>query len=85
MHAREWGGSDICIKSLQNLISSYQSNAQLIFSGKVYTFDQVCTFMEGHDIFVFLDVNPDGKNYSQKTDTNSSQRQFMWWLESASL
>ncbi|PIJ96235.1 M14 family metallopeptidase [Lysinibacillus sphaericus] len=71
MHAREWGGSDICINFLRKLITTYQSQTSLTFGSKTYTFDQVKSFMEKLDIFVFPDVNPDGKTYSQTTD--------IWW------
>ena len=71
MHAREWGGSDICINFLRQLISTYQSQTQLTFGNKTFTFDQIRNFMERLDIFVFPDVNPDGKSYSQTTD--------IWW------
>ncbi|WP_257141635.1 M14 family zinc carboxypeptidase [Bacillus thuringiensis] len=35
--------------------------------------------MEGLDIFVFPDVNPDGKNYSQTTDIISGNSSNTWW------
>ncbi|MEC2758053.1 M14 family zinc carboxypeptidase, partial [Bacillus cereus] len=79
MHAREWGGSDICINFLRQLVSSYQSKAPLNFGGKTYTFNQIRDFMEGLDIFVFPDVNPDGKNYSQTTDIISGNSSNTWW------
>ncbi len=79
MHAREWGGSDICISFLRHLVSSYQSKAPLNFGGKTYTFNQIRDFMEGLDIFVFPDVNPDGKNYSQTTDIISGNSSNTWW------
>ncbi|MEH6852254.1 M14 family metallopeptidase [Bacillus pseudomycoides] len=69
VHAREWGGSDICINFLRQLITAYQSHTPLTFGNKTYTFDQIRNFMEKLDIFVFPDVNPDGKNYSQTAET----------------
>ncbi|MFJ7682307.1 M14 family metallopeptidase [Peribacillus butanolivorans] len=71
MHAREWGGSDICINFVKQLIAAYQSHTQLIFGNKTYTFNQVKNLMERLDIYVFPDVNPDGKIYSQTID--------IWW------
>ncbi|HDR4766204.1 TPA: carboxypeptidase [Bacillus cereus] len=79
MHAREWGGSDICINFLRRLITSFQSNTQLTFGGKIYTSSEIRNFMEELDIFVFPDVNPDGKHYSQTTDPNSGTESNMWW------
>ncbi|PEU23793.1 MULTISPECIES: M14 family metallopeptidase [Bacillus cereus group] len=69
VHAREWGGSDICINFLRQLITAYQSQTSLSFGNKTYTFAQVRTFMEKLDIFVFPDVNPDGKHHSQTAKT----------------
>lgn len=69
VHAREWGGSDICINFLRQLITAYQSHTSLSFGNKTYTFAQVRTFMEKLDIFVFPDVNPDGKHHSQTAET----------------
>ncbi|WP_422118128.1 M14 family metallopeptidase (plasmid) [Bacillus thuringiensis] len=69
VHAREWGGSDICINFLRQLITAYQSHNSLSFGNKTYTFAQVRNFMEKLDIFVFPDVNPDGKHHSQTAET----------------
>ncbi|MDY0853910.1 M14 family metallopeptidase [Bacillus thuringiensis] len=69
VHAREWGGSDICINFLRQLITAYQSHTSLSFGNKTYTFAQVRTFMEKLDIFVFPDVNLDGKHHSQTAET----------------
>jgi murein tripeptide amidase MpaA len=71
MHAREWGGSDICVNFLVNLITAYEGNAPLVFGGKNFSALQIKTILENLDIFVFPDVNPDGKNISQTTD--------FWW------
>lgn len=71
MHAREWGGSDICINFLVSLINVYRSQTALVFGGKTFTAAQVKAILENIDIFVFPDVNPDGKYYSQFHDT--------WW------
>ena len=71
MHAREWGGSDICVTFLVNLINAYRANSALPYGGKSFTAAQVRTILENLDLFVFPDVNPDGKNYSQTQD--------LWW------
>ncbi|WP_440947367.1 M14 family metallopeptidase [Methanosarcina sp. T3] len=71
MHAREWGGSDICITFLVNLINAYRANSGITYGGKSFTADQIHTILENIDLFVFPDVNPDGKNYSQTRD--------VWW------
>lgn len=71
MHAREWGGSDICITFIVNLINAYRANSALNYGGKSFTAAQVRTILENLDLFVFPDVNPDGKNCSQTQD--------FWW------
>jgi murein tripeptide amidase MpaA len=71
MHAREWGGSDACISFLYNLLGSYKNNQDLVWGGKIYANESVKKILETLDIFVFPDVNPDGKEYSQTRDA--------WW------
>jgi len=78
MHAREWGGSDICMSFLVNFINAYLANEGLNFGGKSFTAAQICTILENTDLFVFPDVNPDGKNYSQTYDPTSDKQGF-WW------
>jgi murein tripeptide amidase MpaA len=69
MHAREWGGSDICLSFISKLIGAYENGSGLTFGGDLneiaYTSQQVRTIMERLFIYVFPDVNPDGKHYSQ--------------------
>ena len=79
MHAREWGGSDICMTFLVNLINTYRASSELNYGGKSFTAAQVRTILENLDLFVFPDVNPDGKNYSQTYDPNSGTLQGFWW------
>ncbi len=79
MHAREWGGSDICITFLVNLINAYRANNVLTYGGKSFSATQVRTVLENVDLFVFPDVNPDGKKYSQTHDPSSGQSQSFWW------
>lgn len=79
MHAREWGGSDICINFLVNLINAYRSSSALTYGGKSFPAAQVRTILENLDVFVFPDVNPDGKHYSQTYNPNSGSSQGFWW------
>lgn len=71
MHAREWGGSDACISFLFNILGSYKNNMDLAWGSKVFAKEDVKKILETLDIFVFPDVNPDGKEYSQTKD--------IWW------
>lgn len=79
MHAREWGGSDICINFLINLINAYRAGSELTYGGKSFPADQVHAVLENLDVFVFPDVNPDGKHYSQTYNPNSGDPQHFWW------
>ena len=38
VHAREWGGSDICIHFLINLLSSYKNNTPLTYGNYQFHF-----------------------------------------------
>lgn len=65
MHAREWGGADICLSFLIHLIQAYQDGSPLKYGGKVFSIHQVRSIMDTLNVIVFPDVNPDGKHYSQ--------------------
>jgi carboxypeptidase T len=65
MHAREWGGADICVSFLLNLINAYENSVPLQYGGKVFSAEQVRAILEKILVYVFPDVNPDGKNHSQ--------------------
>lgn len=71
VHAREWGGSDICVNFIVNLLECYKNHNSLIYGNKKYSEEEVRTILENLDVFVFPDVNPDGKEYSQKHN-------FLW-------
>ena len=79
IHAREWGGSDICVNFLVNLINAYRAGSELTYGGKSFPADQVREILENLDVFVFPDVNPDGKHYSQTYNPNSGDPQHFWW------
>jgi carboxypeptidase T len=78
IHAREWGGSDICVSFVNSMLSAYLNKGPLQFGGKVFTPLQVKTIMERLNIYVFPDVNPDGKSYSQRVDPGTEDQNF-WW------
>jgi carboxypeptidase T len=79
VHAREWGGSEICVSFVNSLLSAYLNKGPLQFGGKVFTPLQVKTIMERLNIYVFPDVNPDGKSYSQRVDDPGGEDQNFWW------
>lgn len=65
VHAREWGSSDILISFMENLVFAYTHNTGLTFEGKSYTATEIQRIMQTVDIYIFPNVNPDGKTYSQ--------------------
>jgi carboxypeptidase T len=81
MHAREWGGSDICISFLTNLIDAYVNNTTIIYGDTTFPPAQIKKMLEQIDLFVFPDVNPDGKIYSQTNDDPnlSPDDEGIWW------
>ena len=66
-HAREWGGPDICIYFAADLLEAYTTGTGLTYGGTSYTADNVRAILRRLDVFVFPDINPDGRNYSQNT------------------
>lgn len=78
-HAREWGGSDICLHFLKSLLYAYDKKTFLSFGEKRYEFNQVKAILEELDIYLFPEVNPDGKAYSQSFDIEQPDNQNVWW------
>lgn len=81
MHAREWGGSDISLNFLVNLINAYINNDPLVYGETTFPFQKIKTMLEKIDLFVFPDVNPDGKIYSQTNDDPNlpPDEEGIWW------
>ncbi len=81
MHAREWGGSDVCIDFLLNLLNAYTNNIPLIYGETTFPPSQLKKMLESTDLFVFPDVNPDGKIYSQTNDDPNlpPDEEGIWW------
>src|SRR5437763_2744677 len=53
VHAREWGGSDICVAFATNMVNAYVANAALTYGGKTFTASQVKHIVEHLDVYVF--------------------------------
>ena len=56
---------------LIQIVNAYKNNVSLQFGGKIFSAPQVKKIMEELDIFIFPNVNPDGKSYSQNYNA--------WW------
>ena len=82
MHAREWGGSDICINFLTNLINSYVTGTDsYLWQYDILQRHKIRNMIDNIDIIVFPDVNPDGKKYSQTADDTGipTSMEDIWW------
>ena len=66
VHAREWGGSEICISFAADLLEAYDTNTGLTYGGKHYNFLEVKALIENINWMIVPNVNPDGRKYSQE-------------------
>jgi murein tripeptide amidase MpaA len=72
VHAREWGGSEICVYFTADLLEAYEHKTGLRYEGdgegKYFTADQIRSIVDNLNVIVFPCVNPDGRNYSQTAE-----------------
>ena len=68
VHAREWGSSEICVFFAADLLEAYSLGTGLSYGGKSFTANHVKAIVEGLNVLVFPDVNPDGRNFSQTVE-----------------
>lgn len=66
-HAREWGSCEICINLAADLLEAYDLGTGLTYGGQSYTAAQVQQIIEQTQVFLFPDVNPDGRHHSQNS------------------
>src|SRR6266516_4896922 len=64
-HAREWGGPDICVNLVTDLLEAWKGGTGLIYGGTSFSAGQMQAILDGVDLIVFPDINPDGRYYSQ--------------------
>jgi murein tripeptide amidase MpaA len=67
-HAREWGGAEICLNFLTDLLDGYAAGAGAAYGNKSFTAADLATIVETMDVFVLPCINPDGRNYSQTAE-----------------
>lgn len=65
VHAREWGGADICVYFAADLLEAYKNHTGLVYGGKTFTPAEIELIFKHRNVFVFPDVNPDGRAHSQ--------------------
>jgi murein tripeptide amidase MpaA len=72
VHAREWGGSEICVYLAADILEAYERKTGLRYvgegEGKYFTADQIRSIVDSLNVLVFPCVNPDGRHYSQTAE-----------------
>lgn len=79
MHAREWGGSDICVALATQLLRAFTDDTALRFGGIAFSPEVVQPILERLDLFILADVNPDGKAFSQRRDPATGTLPSLMW------
>ena len=74
VHAREWGGSDICVSFAADILEAYSINKGLRYGNKYFDAEQIKTIVEELNLIILADVNPDGRAYSQSHPTHRMWR-----------
>jgi murein tripeptide amidase MpaA len=73
VHAREWGGSEICVYLAAVLLEAYKAGTgiryEVVNGGKYFTSENIRMIIDNLNIIFFPCVNPDGRNYSQTIES----------------
>jgi carboxypeptidase T len=64
VHAREWGSPDILIYFVEQLQQAYSGNTGITLGGKSFSAAQIQSIVNTLNLYVFPQVNPDGRNFS---------------------
>ncbi len=70
VHAREWGGSDICVYFVADLLEAYTNGTGLRYKNQYFESHEIKRIIEDINIIIVPDVNPDGKAFSQSDPVN---------------
>ena len=74
VHAREWGSADILVNFVELVTEAYRSGSGITLPGKSFTAPEVKRIVETLDVFVFPQVNPDGRAFSMSFDGDEMWR-----------
>jgi murein tripeptide amidase MpaA len=66
VHGREWGGPDIVVYFGLQLLTAYTEKRGLRLGRKTFRAEQIQRLVKEKDIFLFPQVNPDGRLYSME-------------------
>jgi murein tripeptide amidase MpaA len=67
-HAREWGGAEICLNFVTDLLDGYTAGTGVTYGNKSFAATDLVTIVETMDVFVVPCINPDGRHYSQTSE-----------------
>ena len=67
-HAREWGGAEICLNFMTNLLNGVAAGTGVTYGDKSFAAADLASIVETMTVFVVPCVNPDGRHYSQTAD-----------------
>jgi carboxypeptidase T len=67
-HARELLNPDLLVGLAYKLCWAYDNNVGLTFGGKSWSRTDVRTLVDGMDIFIVPNINPDGREYVETVD-----------------
>ncbi len=66
VHGREWGSPDILIYFALRLLRAHRDREGIRLGRKTFTAAQIRKIVEKRDVFLFPQVNPDGRRFSME-------------------
>ena len=66
VHGREWGGPDILVYFGMRLLRAYRDRRGVRLGGRAFSAAQIRSIVEGMDVVVLPQVNPDGRRFSME-------------------
>ncbi len=68
VHAREWGSADILVALAERLLCAWQAGKGIAIGRRRFGAAQVRRLVTGANLYLFPQVNPDGRHYSFTVD-----------------
>ncbi|HEX9209102.1 MAG TPA: M14 family metallopeptidase [Bradyrhizobium sp.] len=70
VHAREWGSPDILINFVEQLCGAYRTQTGITIGDVSFSAAQIQGIVNGKDVYVFPQANPDGRHHSMTQAPN---------------
>lgn len=70
VHAREWGSPDILISLADRLLTAWQAERGIAIGNRRFRAPSIQRLIDSAAIYIFPQVNPDGRNHSFTVDPN---------------